>query len=169
MLVNGVGGTCSLVRWDGGGCIYHLIKFFLHFLSFLLNLFSTRLRLLFLTEVRVGGFGLAIFGSPGCGLPGCGLGGGFGRTRCDRRNYFWNSRCCCKTCDNMWVSPADAEDGISLDVPDDCDPGVGHRFAFFFEDRGVYGVGLKRERGFLARVDRRRVSVITSSSRGVVL
>ena len=34
MLVNGVGGTCSLVRWDGGGCIYHLIKFFLHFFEF---------------------------------------------------------------------------------------------------------------------------------------
>ena len=75
-------GGFVYVGWCGGTAEVAFtiwLSFFCIFFSFLLNLFSTRLRLLFLLEVRVGlGLGLGIFGLPGCGLPGCGLGVGFG-------------------------------------------------------------------------------------------
>ena len=86
-MYGGVGtwvGGVVYVGWCGGtaGVAFTIwFIFFYIFFSFLLNLISTRLRLLFLLEVRVGGFGLGILGLTGCGLPGCGLGVGFGAGR----------------------------------------------------------------------------------------
>ena len=75
----------------------------------------------------------------------------------------------------MRVRPADAEDGKSLDAPEDCElvEIVGVRLGGFFLVVVLFGGGVatgeKCSGRCLVRVDRRRVSLMTSSSLGVVL
>ena len=77
---------------------------------------------------------------------------------------------------NMRVRPADAEDGMSLSVPEDCEvvvPVVGVRLGVFFLAGVLFGAGASTGENCtgrcLGRDDRRRVSRMTSSSLGVVL
>ena len=76
----------------------------------------------------------------------------------------------------MRVRPADAEDGMSLSVPEDCEvvvPVVGVRLGVFFLAGVLFGAGASTGENCtgrcLGRDDRRRVSRMTSSSLGVVL